>query len=319
MKIVSLEAGSVGKDMSFECYKKYGELVVYDGTTQEEVGERLADADIAIINKSLINEEVLNKAKNLKLVCLTATGYNNIDIEACKRHGVVASNVIGYSTPIVAQHTFAMLLSVYEHLNHYDQYVKDGKYAEGQSFTYINRPFSELAGKRYGIVGLGNIGRKVAEIATAFGCEVVYYSASGKTYDVPYKQVDFGELVTTSDIISLHCPLNEHTEYLFTLDTFKKMKDSAIIINVARGAVIKEEDLVKALEDKLIAGAGIDVYEKEPFPSNSPMFRLKNYENVILTPHIGWGSVEARQRCLDEICINIEEFLKGTPRNNVTI
>lgn len=317
MKIVALEAGSVGKDMSFDCYKEYGDLIVYDGTLQSEAPERLKDADIAIINKTLINEDVLSVAKNLKLVCLTATGFNNIDRDACKAHGVVASNVIGYSTPIVAQHSFAMLLSLYEHLNHYDEYVKTGKYGEGKSFTYINKPFNELAGKRYGVVGLGNIGRKTAEIAAAFGCEVVYYSASGRSYDVPYKQVDFEELVTTCDVISLHCPLNEYTTYLFDYDTFKKMKSSAIIINVARGAVIKEADLVKAIKEGLIAGAGIDVYEKEPFPEDCPMYELADCENVIMTPHIGWGSVEARQRCLDEICINIEAFLKGTPRNNV--
>lgn len=317
MKIVALEAGSVGKDISFDMFKKYGELTVYDGTYQEEAGERLKDADIAIINKTLINEEVLQKATSLKLVCLTATGFNNIDIEACKKHGVKASNVIGYSTPIVAQHTFTMLLSLYEHLNHYDNYVKTGCYSSGKSFTYINKPFNELDGKRYGIVGMGNIGRKTAEIAKAFGCEVVYYSASGQSYDVPYEKVDFDELVTTCDIISLHCPLNDRTNHLFTYDTFKRMKRSAILINVARGAVIDEVGFTKAMKDGLIAGAGIDVFEKEPMNPNSPILTLKDMENVILTPHIAWGSVEARKRCLADICLNIEAFQRGEERNNV--
>lgn len=317
MKIVALEVGSVGRDISFDCFRKYGELVEYDGTTEDQVVDRLADADIAIINKTVIDEKVLQGASKLKLVCLTATGFNNIDIPACKAHGVVASNVIGYSTPIVAQHTFAMLLHIIEHLNHYDNYVKSGKYSEAISFTYIDRPFNEISGRRYGIVGMGNIGRQTADIARAFGAEVVYYSASGKTYDVPYEAVDFHTLLTTCDYISLHCPLNEKTQNLFTREAFKKMKSSAILINVARGAVVCEEDLVEALLEGDIAGAGIDVFSKEPFPMDSPLFKLKAMENVILTPHIAWGSVEARKRCLSEICINIEEYLKGTPRNNV--
>lgn len=317
MKIVALETGSMGKDMSFACFEAYGDLVLYEGTLENEVIDRISDADIVIINKTDMNREVLSKANKLKLICLTATGFNNVDLVCCKEKGIVVSNVVGYSTPIVAQHTFAMLLSIYEHLNYYDEYVKQGGYAEGQSFTYINRPFCELQGKTYGIVGMGNIGRKVAQIAQAFGCKIVYFSASGRKYDVEYDQVDFDTLLRESDVISLHCPLNEHTKYLFDYDAFEKMKKSTVLINVARGAVVVEKDLVHALEEELIAGAGIDVYEEEPLKKDSAYFRIKHLDNLILTPHIGWGSTEARQRCLDEICLNIEAFLNGGSRNNV--
>ena len=317
MKIVVLEADSVGKDVSWEPLKQFGDVELYEATPQENVAERIREADMVIPNKCLLNEENLKDASKVKVICEAATGYNNIDLAYCKQRGIVVTNVKAYSTDVVAQHTFAMLLSLYEKLDYYTTYVEDGDYSRGRAFSNVSRPFHELAGKCYGIIGLGNIGRKVAEIATAFGAQVIYYSASGRTYDVPYENVTFDELLTRSDVISIHAPLNEATKGIMNLEAFQKMKQTAVLINVGRGPIVVEKDLVRAIEDCMIAAAGLDVYEVEPLPKDSPLLQVRNRDRLMLTPHVAWGSVEARTRLVEDICKSIQAFLDGTPRSVV--
>lgn len=318
MKIVVLEADALGKDVGYECLEQFGEVVVYGTTTQEQIVERIKDADIIVPNKCVIGEDHLAFAPNVKLICEAATGYNNIDLEYCRKQGITVTNVAGYSTDIVAQHTFALLLNVLEKMDYYTTYVEDGEYSLGQSFTNIDRPFHELAGKQYGIIGLGNIGRKVAQIATAFGCKVVYYSASGHSYDVPYERLEWEEFLATSDIISVHAPLNEYTNGLLNREAFAKMKKTAIVLNLGRGPIVVEEDLKRALDMGDISAAGLDVFEQEPLPKKSPLLNVLERDRLIMTPHIGWGSVEARHRLLDIVASNIRNFLEKTPTNVVS-
>lgn len=315
MKIVVLESEAVGKDISWESLEKFGELTCYAVTEESKIAERVEDADIVVLNKCVINEKTFGEAKNVKLICEAATGYNNIDIDYCKKRRIAVANVKGYSTDSVAQHTFAMLLYVYEKLTYYDNFVKNGEYAKCSQFTHLDVPFNELKGKIWGITGLGNIGRKVAEIAEAFGCEVIYHSASGSKYDVKYRCVDFEELLSESDIISVHCPLNQKTENLFSYKEFAKMKKTAVLINTARGPIVNNNDLAKALEENLIAGAGIDVFEKEPITQDNPLWKIKDSTKLITTPHIAWGTVEARTLLVEEVAANIEAFLRGESRN----
>lgn len=317
MNIVVLESEAVGKDISWDGLKEFGNVTCYAVTDQNQIAERIKDADIVCLNKCELKESNLKDAHQLKLICESATGFNNIDVDYCHDNGIVVTNVKGYSTDSVAQHTFAMLFYVYEKLTYYDGFVKSGRYAAHNQFTHLDVPFHELAGKRWGIVGLGNIGRKVAEIATAFGCEVVYYSASGRNYDVPYKQVEFDELIESSQIISVHCPLTEKTNNLFTYREFERMKDSAVLLNVARGPVVNNVDLAKALEENLIAGAGIDVFEKEPIAADNPLWKIQDSTKLVVTPHIAWGTVEARTRLVGEVLENIRAFLRGESRNRV--
>lgn len=317
LNIVVLESEAVGKDISWDGLKEFGNVTCYAVTDQGQIAERIKDADIVCLNKCELKESNLKDAHNLKLICESATGFNNIDVDYCHDNGIVVTNVKGYSTDSVAQHTFAMLFYVYEKLTYYDGFVKSGRYASHNQFTHLDVPFHELAGKRWGIVGLGNIGRKVAEIATAFGCEVVYYSASGRSYDVPYKQVEFDELIESSQIISVHCPLTEKTNNLFTYREFERMKDSAVLLNVARGPVVNNVDLAKALEENLIAGAGIDVFEKEPIAADNPLWKIQDSTRLVVTPHIAWGTVEARTRLVGEVLENIRAFLRGESRNRV--
>lgn len=317
MKIVVLERGSLGNDISLDGLNQFGEVVICDNAAMEEVSNLVSDADIVLVNKLPMNEETIGNASNIKLICECATGYNNIDLEYCKKKNITVTNVRNYSTSSVAQHTFALLLSVYERLFYYDQFVKNGTYATTNSFSHIAKGFHELDGKTYGIIGLGNIGRQVAKIATAFGCKVIYYSASNNTYDVPYENVDLETILTTSDILSIHCPLTDKTNKLLTYDNIKKMKKDAVIINVGRGPIICEEDLAKALDEDLIAGAGLDVFEVEPIKADNPLLKVKDQNKLVMVPHIGWGSVEARTRLVKDIEESITAFLAGKPRSVV--
>ena len=248
---------------------------------------------------------------------MTATGINNLDLDYLRSRGIAAYNVAGYSTSAVAQHTFALLFYVMEKLNYYDQYVKSGEYARGSTFSHFGMSFYELDQKTWGIIGLGAIGRKVAEIATAFGCKVICYSASGSKYDSPYEQVDFDELLSRSDILSVHAPLNAYTENLMTLDAFKKMKKSSIFINVARGAIVNEADLYTALSEDIIAGAALDVVCKEPMDPENPLLKIQDSNKLIITPHIAWAAKETRFRVVDEVAKNIEGFFNGETKNRV--
>lgn len=314
MKIIVLEADAVGKDMSYEGYSKFGELEIYGNLSQDKVKETIRDADIIVSNKLLINESVLEGSK-VQMIAEAATGYNNIDIEYCKKKGIRVANVAGYSTDSVAQHTVALLLSVYEKLSYYNDFVKSGKYSKSGTFCHVENYFHEIAGKTWGIVGLGAIGRATAKIAEAFGARVVYYSATGNTYDVDYEAVDFDTLLKTSDIITVHCPLNEKNNGLFNEEAFRKMKNSAVLINVARGPVVSGKALVDALNNNEIMAAGLDVFEVEPMTEDNPLQTFKDDSRLILTPHIGWGTVEARRRLIDEVELNIQAFLDGEERN----
>lgn len=317
MKIVILEAESLGEDMVFTPFHKFGEVVIYPRSTAAEVPERIQDADVIIANKVPICEETIKEAKNLKLVCVTATGINNLDGDYLKKRGIAAYNVAGYSTEAVAQHTFALLFYVLEKLNYYDNYVKSGEYARGSCFSHFSQSFCELSGKTWGIIGLGAIGRKVAEIASVFGCKVICYSASGNKYESPYEQVEFDELLERSDILSVHAPLNAHTEKLMTLEAFRKMKKSAVFINVARGAIVDEQDLYTALTEGEITGAALDVLTQEPMDPENPLLKIQDSSRLIITPHIAWAAKETRFRVVDEVVKNIDGFLSGETRNRV--
>ena len=314
MKIVVLEAASIGKDMSWEALKKFGEVVLYDSLSQKDVKDAIKDADIIIPNKLRIDESVL-EGSSVRMVCEAATGYNNIDIAYCHKMGITVTNVKGYSTKSVAQHTIALLLSVYEKLNRYSNYVQNGDYAKSGQFSKVDYYFHEINGKTWGIVGLGAIGRETASLAQAFGARIIYYSASGSTYDVPYEKVDFDTLLEESDIVSIHCPLNEYTEGLFDEKAFAKMKSCAVLINVARGPVVQDVALAKALKNCEIMAAGLDVFEKEPLSEGNPLYEINDRDTLLMTPHIGWGTVEARTRLLMELEFNIEAFLKNEIRN----
>jgi len=317
MKIVILEASSVGTDISWGNLAKFGELVAYDTTRDEQIAERIQDADIVIANKCLLREESMKDARRLKLICEAATGYNNIDIPYCKQRGILVTNVRAYSTESVVQHTFTMLLHVLESLNDMTSFVESGEYSKQESFTRIGIPFHELNGMRMGIIGLGTIGRRVAEVATAFGMEVIYYSASGQKYDVPYEVVDFDTLLRTSDVVSCHAPLNEWTEGLMDANVFKKMKKTAIFLNLGRGPIVNETDLVEALNHGEIQAAALDVFTKEPMDGNSPLLKINDRDRLLLTPHVAWSSVEARTCLVAEIEKNIEAFLNGELRSLV--
>lgn len=319
MKIVILERNSVGMDVDVSMFSDFGELISYENTKKEEIRERVKEADIIIANKSLLNEETIGEAKNVKLICQFATGYDNVDLNYCKKKGIKVANTVDYCTETVAQHTFALAFYILEKLNYYDQFVKSGEYAKSGRFTNFDKMFTEICGKTWGIAGMGNIGKKVAKIAQAFGCRVIFYSTSGKSVCRDYRQVDFDTLLAESDILSLHCPLTETTRNLIRLDAMKKMKKSALLINVARGAVINNADLYTALMEGEIAGAGLDVVEKEPITEDNPLAKIKDSGKLIITPHIGWASVEARTRCVEEAYKNVEAFLRGEDRNIVNI
>ncbi|MBO7355467.1 MAG: D-2-hydroxyacid dehydrogenase [Lachnospiraceae bacterium] len=314
MKIVILERNSVGPDISVDILNELGEVTAYPNTVSvQEVRERTADAEIVVANKSPINEESLGGSKNVKLVCEFATGYDNCDLEYLKSRGIPVCNVVGYSTDMVAQHTFTLALSLSQNLFWYDDYVKSGKYSAQDRFSNFDIAFSELSGKTWGIVGMGNIGRKVAQIATAFGCRVIFTSVTGKSTVTEYEMVSKEELLKRSDFLSLHCPLSDITRNYIDRDALKMMKPSAYLINVARGRVVNNTDLYEAIESGEIAGAGLDVLEDEPLRLTNPLSRIKDSGKLIITPHLAWGSVEARYRCVQGVYDNIRAFLDGNP------
>lgn len=319
MKIVILERNSVGLDISMDVFKQFGEVTEYPNTTAVNVKERIRDAEIIIANKAPLNADTLKDSANVKLICEFATGFDNVDIEYCKARGIKVANIVNYSTDAVAQHTFALCFYVLEKLRHYDEYVKSGAYAAQDRFSNFDLPFTELAGKTWGIVGMGNIGRKVAEIAQAFGCRVIFYSASGNSTCTDYERVEFDTLLAESDVLSLHCPLSDRTRNLIDLEALQKMKKSAVLINVARGPVVNDQDLYTALTEGYIAAAGLDVTSTEPMKDSNPLSKFTDSNRLIITPHLAWASTEARQRCVTETYKNIEAFLKGENRNIVNL
>lgn len=315
MKLVVLEKMSLGFDIDISFYEEFGEVVYYDNTSVDEIADRIADADIVIANKVPLNAGTIGGASKLKLICETATGYNNVDIDYCRENDIRVTNAVGYSTPIVAQHTFAMALYLLEKLPVYDTYVKNGDYEKAPMFTCFEPYFTELEGKTWGIIGLGNIGRKVAEIAKVFGCRVIFYSASGRNDTTDFEKVDFDTLLSESDVLSLHCPLTDRTQNIINAEALAKMKKTAILLNVARGPVVDEQALYDALTTGQIAAAGLDVLVKEPITADNPLRKIKDSTKLLITPHMAWASREARIRCAREVYLNIKSFLAGEKRN----
>lgn len=318
MKIVVLERNSVGTDIEVSCLEQLGEVTYYANTvTVEEVKERIKDADIIVANKAPLREESLKDAPNVKQICEFATGFDNIDINYCRTRGIKVCNVVDYSTGMVAQHTFTLALALSQKLPHYDGYVKSGAYSAQDRFSNFDLPFNELDGKTWGIVGMGNIGKRVAKIASAFGCRVIFHSITGKSTCTDYPQVDKDTLLRESDILSLHCPLSDLSRDFIDAYGLKKMKKSAVLVNVARGPVVNNTDLYHALVTGEIMAAGLDVIEKEPLELSNPLSQLKDSNKLIITPHLAWASVEARTRCVEGVYKNIEAFMSGESRNVV--
>ncbi len=308
MRIVFLDAKSIGEDIDLSGYEELGEVVKYDFSTPQEASERVMDADVIVLNKVPVNQETIGKAKNLKLVCVTATGTNNLDKEYLDSRGIAWRNVAGYSTQSVAQHTFAMLFYLLEHLPYYDAYVKQEKYVQDRMFTHFERKFSEISGMTWGIIGMGAIGRRVAELARLFGCEVVYYSTSGKNNQPGYRRVSFEDLLEQADIVSVHAPLTAETENLMDQAAFLRMKKSAIFLNLGRGPIVSEQALTEALETGEIRAAGLDVLCEEPMSRENPLRRIKDSDRLLITPHIAWASYEARIRLMEIILGQIKDF-----------
>lgn len=308
MKIVFLDAKTIGDDIDLSGYDRLGEVVKYDFSTPEQARERTRDADVIVLNKVVINETSIGEAEHLKLVCVTATGTNNLDKEYLDKRGIAWRNVAGYSTETVAQHTFALLFYLLEKLRYYDDYVKSGKYVGDTIFTHFSNVFHELSGKTWGIIGLGAIGRRVADIAKMFGCRVIYFSTSGQNNQKGYERVDFDTLLKESDIVSVHAPLDANTKGLMNQAAFAKMKETAVFLNLGRGPIVVEKDLADALKEKRIMAAGLDVLTVEPMCADNPLYEIKDSSRLIITPHIAWASVEARTRLMKIIEGQIKEF-----------
>lgn len=318
MNIVMLERNSAGTDIPVDCFEKLGNVTYYGNTVAvDEVRERVKDADVIICNKAPMREETLKDAPKVKLICELATGYDNCDLAYCKSRGIKVANVVDYSTAMVAQHTFTLALALSQKLPHYDNYVKSGAYSAQDRFSNFDIPFYELDGKTWGIAGMGNIGKKVAKIAESFGCKVIFHSITGKSTCTDYPQVDKDTLLAESDFLSLHCPLSDLSRDFIDADALKKMKKSAILINVARGPVVNNTDLYNALVNGEIMAAGLDVIEKEPMELSNPLSKLQDSNQIIITPHLAWASVEARTRCVEGVYKNIEAFMRGENRNVV--
>jgi len=316
MKIVFSDIQTLGYKMDLRKLEKLGELKVFDNLSDEALREAISDADILITNQNRLHVSNLQLADNLKLICQAGTGYNNIDISYCRERGIAVTNVPDYATISVAQHTFSMLFYLLSHSRYYDDYVKTGKYSSSFNLHW-GRDFYELEGKTWGIIGMGKIGKKVAEYASGFNCNVIYYSTTGKNHGHMFNSVSLEQLLRASDIVSIHAPLNENTRNLIGLREIKLMKKSAILLNLGRGGIIAESDLAEALSQDIIFAAGLDVLEKEPMSENHSLNIKKIYNRIFVTPHIAYASVEARERLMNTICDNIISFCGGGRKNRV--
>ncbi|RDB05452.1 D-2-hydroxyacid dehydrogenase [Runella aurantiaca] len=310
MKIVFLDARTLGDVPNLGELNALGETILHPDTQLEQVAERIQGAEVVITNKVKVTREAMASTPTLKLICVAATGTNNVDLTAAHELGIQVKNVKGYSTDSVAQQTFALLLALLNSTAYYDDYVKTGEYSNERIFTHLGRPYWELNGKRFGILGLGEIGRQVARIALAFGAEVVYFSASGQEYNVIYERLELDEFLRTCDVISIHAPLSAETENLLNYARISQMKPTALLLNTSRGGIVNEADLAKALDDELIAGAAIDVFTQEPIPASHPYMQLQKKEKLLLAPHIAWSSIEARTRLVHKVAENIRGYLQ---------
>ncbi len=314
MKIAILDANTLGEDIDFACLRQLGEVIAYPATAPAEVADRLRDVDCVIVNKVRIEESVLAHANRLKLICVAATGYDNIHLADMEARGIAVCNVVGYSTHSVAQLTLSMVLSLVMHLPVYNRFVESGAYTRSGMANCLVPVYHELAGKTWGIVGCGNIGRQVAAVAEAMGCRVIVCK---RRPDPAYTCVDIDTLCREADMITVHTPLTPETQNLLSKERIASMKSDAIVVNVARGAVCDEAALCQAIREGRLGGLGIDVYTIEPFPAESPYSAVMHMDNVCLTPHMAWGAYEARCRCMEEICENIKAFLRRERRNRL--
>ena len=309
MKIVCLDAATLGSDVNLDVFGQFGEFVSFETTAANERVERLNGADVVITNKVVIDKETMD-ASNLKLICISATGMNNVDLAHAAAKGIAVKNVAGYSTASVVQHTFACLFALTNRIKFYDNYAQSGEWAKSEIFTNLDRSIGEIAGKSFGIIGLGEIGRGVARIAAAFGANVSYYSTSGANANAEFKRLNLGELLSGCDIVSIHAPLNEKTRNLIGERELNLMKEGAILMNFGRGGIVDESAVARAIDERNLRFAA-DVLETEPMRADHPLLNIKNKENLILTPHVAWASFEARERLVAMIAENIKEFLKG--------
>ena len=314
MKITVLDASTLGADLDLSPLNEVGEVEIYGTTAPEDVAARIAESEVVLINKIKLNGTNLGGARNLKLICIAATGYDNIDTEYCREHGIAVSNVVGYSTQSVAQVTLSMALSLYTHLPEYTKAVEDGSYSCGGVANKLSPVYHEICGKTWGIVGYGNIGKQVAAVARAMGCEIIAFK---RTPEDGVECVSLDELCLRADIISIHLPLSDATRGIIGEREISLMKKDAIVINVARGAVTDEAALACAVAGGKLGGIGVDVYSVEPMPKDHPFYPIKDMPNVCLTPHMAWGAAEARARCLEEIIKNINAFFGGERRCRV--
>ena len=309
MKIVCLDAATLGSDVNLDVFGQFGEFVSFETTATNERVERLKGADVVITNKVVIDKDVMD-ASNLKLICISATGMNNVDLAYAAAKGIAVKNVAGYSTASVVQHTFACLFALTNRIKFYDNYAQSGEWAKSEIFTNLDRSIGEIAGKSFGVIGLGEIGRGVARIAEAFGARVSYYSTSGTNANAEFKRQNLDELLGGCDIVSIHAPLNEKTRNLIGERELNLMKEGAILMNFGRGGIVDESAVARAIDGRNLRFAS-DVLETEPMRADHPLLNIKNKENLILTPHVAWASFEARERLVAMIVENIKEFLKG--------
>ncbi len=316
MKIVYLDAKTIGDDIDLSRFQSLGDTTIYQNTPQEQIKDVICDADVIIVNKLKLNESNLPYAKNLKLICLTATGYDNVDIAYCKKHNIAVCNVIGYSSHNVAQLTIAMALNLTMKLSSFTDYVDDGSYTKSGVANKLSPAYHELYQKTWGVVGLGAIGKQVAKTASALGCEVLAYK---RTPDPDYNCVSLDEIFENSDVISIHLPLSDATRGIIDEKLISKMKKDAVLINVARGAVTDEKALADAVLCDKIGGIGVDVYSEEPFSENHPFYKLLGNKKAYLTPHMAWGSFEARNRCMEQVYDNIVAFFDGKIKNRLDL
>ena len=307
MKIVLLDAITFG-ETSLECFSELGEVEVFQTTTPQQTQQRIVNAEVIVTNKVLITKEHMQNAKSLKLICVAATGMNNVNLNAAKELGIEVKNVAGYSTDSVIQHTFSMLFYLMGHSRYYDETVKSGTYSKSAVFTDVSEPFFEVKGKKWGIIGLGAIGRGVANLAKAFGAEVFYYSTSGVNRTEDFQRTTLEKLLSECDIITIHAPLNEKTANLLDYEQLLMCKDGAVVLNLGRGGIINEAAAARLVDEKYIY-LGLDVFEKEPLSFESPLLSVKNSERLYLTPHIAWTSVEARGKLISSVCENIKTTL----------
>jgi len=309
--IVFLDKLTIGKVDNMKLIAKLGRLDTYESTEPDQVVERCQGKEVVIVNKVEMSAAVMKQLGDLKLICVAATGINNVDLNYAGNNGIEVKNVAGYSTDSVAQLTFTMLLYLVNKPYYYDSYVKSGAYSRSKSFTHHNEPFWELKGKRMGIIGLGTIGRQVARIAESFGMEVVFYSTTGRNNHISYKRFELEDLLKSSDVVSIHAPFNNQTHDLITYNKMKLMRPCAILLNLGRGGIVNEKDLARALNENIIAAAGIDVMENEPINADNPMLKLFDKEKILITPHMAWASKESRELLVEKIARNIEVYLKS--------